>query len=225
MLNKQKGDMYGFVTHTWNPIRGKCPHNCPYCYMISFWKIMKSEKQELVDKELKAELGEDKFIFVGSSTDMFAKDVPDSWIKEVLRQCNAYPKNKYLFQSKNPLKMFSYEDMMGVGAVLGTTIETNRDTNCDAPNPVERYVEFTRDLAPTHKKMVTIEPIMDFDLDVMVKWFKDMNPTWVNIGADSKGHKLPEPSPEKVKALINELEKFTNVKIKKNLKRIMGDAT
>jgi len=25
-LNKQKGNMYGFVTHTWNVIKGKCPH-------------------------------------------------------------------------------------------------------------------------------------------------------------------------------------------------------
>src|SRR3990167_1900105 len=31
MLNKQKGNMYGFVTHTWNPIKGKCSHNCSYC--------------------------------------------------------------------------------------------------------------------------------------------------------------------------------------------------
>ena len=26
MLNEQKGNMYGFVTHTWNPIKGKCFH-------------------------------------------------------------------------------------------------------------------------------------------------------------------------------------------------------
>jgi DNA repair photolyase len=32
-LNPSKGNMYPFVTHTWNPIRGKCPHDCSYCYM------------------------------------------------------------------------------------------------------------------------------------------------------------------------------------------------
>ena len=36
MLNKQKGNMYGFVTHTWNVIKGKCPHDCEYCYMKIF---------------------------------------------------------------------------------------------------------------------------------------------------------------------------------------------
>ena len=37
-MNKQKGNMYGFVTHTWNAIKGRCSHNCSYCYMIPFWK-------------------------------------------------------------------------------------------------------------------------------------------------------------------------------------------
>ncbi len=70
--------------------------------------------------------------------------------------------------------------------------------------------------------MVTIEPIMNFDLDIMIKWLKDIKPKWVNIGADSKGHNLPEPSKEKVESLIKELKKFTEVKIKPNLKRIIG---
>lgn len=26
--------MYAFVTHTGNAIKGKCKHECPYCYMI-----------------------------------------------------------------------------------------------------------------------------------------------------------------------------------------------
>ncbi len=215
-LNKQKGNMYGFVTHTWNPIKGKCSHDCEYCYM----KVWKQKPLRLVEKELQDDLGENNFIFVGSSTDMFAKDVLDSWIKEVLRACNKYPKNKYLFQTKNPMRMLSYEDMMHVG-VLGITLETNRDTNYNAPNPVERYAEFTSIKYPYHNKMVTIEPIMDFDLEVFVKWIKDINPKWVNIGADSKGHNLPEPSKEKIEILINELKLFTEVKLKPNLNRLL----
>ena len=31
-LNVAKGNMYEFVTHTWNPIKGICPHGCKYCY-------------------------------------------------------------------------------------------------------------------------------------------------------------------------------------------------
>jgi len=49
---------------------------------------------------------------------------------------------------------------------------------------------------------------------------KQVKPKWVNIGADSKNHQLLEPSKEKVSALIKELQKFTKVKIKDNLKRL-----
>jgi len=45
-------------------------------------------------------------------------------------------------------------------------------------------------------------------------------PQQVNIGADSMGKKLPEPSPQKVEELINELDVFTTVKRKANLKRL-----
>jgi hypothetical protein len=43
----------------------------------------------------------------------------------------------------------------------------------------------------------------------------------VFIGADSKHCKLPEPSEEKILKLINELQKFTRVVIKDNLKRLV----
>lgn len=43
----------------------------------------------------------------------------------------------------------------------------------------------------------------------------------VNIGADSGGNHLPEPSAAKVLALIEELVKFTTVERKKNLARLL----
>lgn len=30
-LNKAKGNMYEWVTHTWNPLAGECSHGCSYC--------------------------------------------------------------------------------------------------------------------------------------------------------------------------------------------------
>ena len=65
------------------------------------------------------------------------------------------------------------------------------------------------------------EPIFDFDLDELVKLVVTANPEWINIGADSKKHNLPEPSKEKIKKLITTLQLKTDVKLKDNLKRIM----
>jgi len=35
---KSKGNMYDWVDYTWNPIKGKCEHDCSYCYMKKFGK-------------------------------------------------------------------------------------------------------------------------------------------------------------------------------------------
>ncbi len=68
---------------------------------------------------------------------------------------------------------------------------------------------------------VTIEPIMDFDLEEMVELIKKCNPQQVNIGADSGNNHLPEPPKEKIFKLIEALSSFTTVKQKDNLKRLL----
>ncbi|OQA00447.1 MAG: hypothetical protein BWY70_00699 [Bacteroidetes bacterium ADurb.Bin408] len=69
---------------------------------------------------------------------------------------------------------------------------------------------------------ITIEPILDFDLDHFVNMLGlDFQPIQVNIGADSHGHKLPEPPKTKLLELISALESFTTVHQKPNLKRLL----
>jgi hypothetical protein len=71
------------------------------------------------------------------------------------------------------------------------------------------------------KKFVTIEPILDFDIDVLLDWIIHIDPEFVNIGADSKGHGLPEPSIEKVMQFIEELTGCgIEVREKHNLERL-----
>ncbi len=216
VMNKQKGNMYGFVTHTWNAIKGRCSHGCSYCYMIPFWK----SDVHLDEKELKTHLGEGNVIFVGSSTDMFAEDVPSEWIKRVLKHCEIYQDNTYLFQSKNPKRFTEFkEELMKLDCVLGTTIETDREDNLyNAPK--RSFRAGCMEELWMGRKMVTIEPIMDFNVSVLLGMLRNINPEFVNIGADSKGHNLQEPSNFKIANLIEGLAKFTKVNLKDNLKRL-----
>jgi len=69
--------------------------------------------------------------------------------------------------------------------------------------------------------MITIEPIMDFDLNPFIRKIKYNSPEQVNIGGDSGNNNLPEPSKKKILELISELEKFTIVVKKKNLNRLL----
>jgi len=207
MLNKVKGNMYSFVNFTWNPIKGKCSHDCKYCYM----KVWKQKPLHLVEKELKDDLSSGNFIFVGSSCDMFADDVPEEWIKKVLAHCRDF-NNKYLFQTKNPKKIYRFIELLPNNCVIGTTIESDINYHCSKSPFVEERIYWLSKI--DKPKMITLEPIMDFNLEPFVQLLKPCKPKWINIGSDSKNHKLP-------KALITELKKFTEVKIKDNLKRLI----
>jgi hypothetical protein len=172
--------------------------------------------------ELKTKLGNSKTIFVGSSCDAWASAIPDLWIKSMLIHCAESLGNKYFFQSKNPIRFREYSGYYPTDFMLGTTIESNYNllSDCHAPNVYERMKAMSaiNHLIP---KMVSIEPIMDFDLDVMLKWMQEIKPVFVSIGADSGNNHLPEPPATKVKALIDGLKEFTEVKIKDNLRLIL----
>ena len=224
-LNKSKGNMYPWITHTWNPIRGKCPHGCTYCFM----RDRDVGPLRLDGRALEDNLGSGRTIFVGSSTDMFAEKVPDEWILRVLKKCELHD-NAYIFQSKNPGR-FSHSirgaEMAGKfppRTILGTTLESNRELGVPAirgPWAWARAAAFMDCRLDDFKKMVSIEPIIAFDYEIFLKWIRDLKPVFVSIGADSKGHNLPEPQMGELDKLVIALREFTEVKLKKNLGRIL----
>lgn len=219
MLNESKGNMYSWVTHTWNTVKGECPHGCTYCYMKRWGK---QKPIHFDETELETNLGKGNFIFMGSSCDLFANDIPEEWISDTLEICRSFPGNKYLFQTKNPSHMDDFCSLLPSECSVCTTIETNRryPQMGKTPSPEDRsfWLWFMHE---SFKKYVTIEPIMDFDLDDMVRLIKECCPEQVNIGADSGNNHLPEPSKDKLLALIDELKKFTVIDQKRNLTRLL----
>lgn len=213
-LNVSKGNMYEFVTHTWNTVKGECFHDCSYCYMKR-WKNLKLIRFD--EKELKTNLGEGNFIFVGSSCDMWAKNIPEEWIQRTLEHCSKYD-NSYFFQTKNPENI--RRELIPNSSVC-ITLETNRyypEIMRNSPTPEQRVAQMR---LIKHPLYITIEPIMDFDLPEFVEMLKSCEPIQVNIGADSGGNGLPEPPQEKVLELVAELQKFTTIHNKVNLKRLL----
>ena len=222
-LNKSRGNMYSWTTHTWNPIRGKCPHGCVYCFM----KDRNVGPLRLDEKALADNLGSGRTIFVGSSTDMWANEVPGDWILRTLEVIDAHSEwaqNTYIFQSKNPARFFEFATKIRPRAILGTTLETNRRYSHPSPE-IHAPPAWTRAAAFLHlkkfRKMISIEPIMAFDFKEFLDWIRQIKPEFVSIGADSKGHKLAEPRPDELTDFIIALRSITEVKIKKNLHRLM----
>lgn len=209
--------MFDNITKTWNPVVG-CLHNCTYCWArrLAETKLKDVEryrdgfKPKLVEKELSKRFYR-QYVFVSDMGDLFGEWVPEEWITRVIDAIKESPSSNFLFLTKNPGKYLKYVKLYPENLVLGATIETNRNYPVsEAPTPAERYKAIME--LPYTNKLVSIEPIMDFDLETLVQWIRDIKPRQVHVGYDNYSKHLPEPSLSKTKQLMDQLSKFTRVK-------------
>jgi DNA repair photolyase len=219
VLNKSHGNMYPWVTHTWNPIKG-CKHACRYCYVKELeTRYQYNTSPRFVEGELKTNLGKGNVIFVGSASDMWGEWVSSDSIERVLDRCREFD-NTYVFQTKNPARFLEFVGRFPKKSIFGTTIEADRyiEQVSEAPD-IPCRVEAMKRIEGN--KFVSIEPILKFDLERLVRMIFQIQPSFVTIGADSKNHNLLEPNGEQVRQLLKRLGKFTEVRPKTNLRRLL----
>jgi DNA repair photolyase len=231
-LTKSRGNMYPWVTHTHAHLGGECPHECSYCYVGGLrwglpakyiWPI------RLLEEELGVNYGSGRTIFIEHCNDLFAELVPSVFILAILRHCKSYP-NTYVFQTKNPARLVRhFLEELPAQCIVGATIESDRhfpEIMGHAPPPSERCAAMVSLgwRAPHLRTFVTCEPILDFNEPILLRWLHDIGPEFVNIGADSKRHGLPEPPPQKIRDLVTHLpiHGVRDVRIKSNLSRLIG---
>lgn len=225
LMNSEKGrKMFTIVSETWNPVTG-CLHDCTYCWArkLALTKLRNSLryrdgfKPRLNIEEFKKSF-KGGVVFVSDMGDLWGEWVPDDWIRRVLSHIRKFPNTWFLFLTKNPQRYLDFMDEIPANAILGATIETNRDIYfqetykpriSSAPLPSRRY-RAMRDL-DWSLKFISIEPVLDFDLDIFTKWIEEMNPFMVYVGYDNYNNKLPEPPLNKTLELMKRLEEFTLV--------------
>lgn len=212
---QNKNNMYSKSVKQWNPFAG-CQHDCIYC-RPSFQKQLKRQGKEKCINcyNFNPHIHSDRlnnslptttygqFIFTCSSGDIAY--CPTDFLEKIVLRIKKEPQKNFLIQSKNPQTFNRIE--FPNNAILGTTLETNKDdlyeSISQAPKPSKRYQDF---LEVKHTvKMVTIEPIIEFDEEVMIAWIQAINPCMVWVGYDSRKNHLPEPPLEKVKSLYWQL--------------------
>ena len=113
VLNKQNPESeggIGWCTHTWNPIKGLCPHDCKdadgksYCYARAIYKRFKLDPTiRLDEKTLNCRLPKKPSkIFVCSTIDIFASKVKDEWVQRIIEVAENNPQHTFQFLSKFP---------------------------------------------------------------------------------------------------------------------------
>ena len=210
----------GQRVRTWNPIVG-CNYLCHYCWArdLAQGRLRHLERYQdgftpkLVESELSKRF-RNGLVFVSSMGDAFGPWVPRPWIEAVLVVVRESPGATFLFLTKNPARYLEFLDIMPRNVILGATIETDslRPSISRAPTVDSRVCA----MASIHgfRKMVSIEPIMEFDHNSFVTLISDISPEFVYLGMDNWKHKLPEPELKKTKLLIFTLESFTEVRKK-----------
>ena len=123
----------------------------------------------------------------------------------------------YYFQSKAPECFNRYMDWFKANSdkvILLTTMETNRDEGYDkisqAPPPSKRIKDFLALDYP--RKVVTIEPVLDFDLGEFLDMIRALDDQlsleYVWFGFDSKNCGLPEPTEAKAQVFVDALQDY-----------------
>lgn len=202
------------------PVFRSCFYSCCYCAFQKFQKISKCQKCRAGENHTHLEVlkrtppktKESEFLTVGLSGDVSFMD--DMAFRSVISYCQRYSDRTFLIQSKNPEYFLKYLKWIPDNLILGTTIESNvlawvskdglesYDHISKAPLPEKRYEAMVK---LNCKKAVTCEPLLDFDLDIMLRWMKDIAPEFIYIGYNNHNHKLPEPSLEKTLKLITKM--------------------
>ncbi len=174
-------------------------------------------------KELKTDLGKGNTIFVGSSCDMFSENVSDFWISNTIEHCKKFD-NEYIFQTKNAKRMCQVNKFFPNKSRFIVTVESDIDYPehyNNSPKVKDRMFWF-ESMSQSHNSMISVEPIMDFNLDIFSTMLIHSGAVQVNIGADSGGNNLPEPSKEKLLELVKILQDVdVTVFLKDNLKRLL----
>jgi len=209
---------------TWNVFCG-CLHDCVYC-RVSFQRQLKRWGKRNCERcysftphiheERLSRIPSSKIVFVCGGGDIaFCPTSHMQKIVEAIAKHNIRcPHKTYYFQSKNwdsAKRVIPLLEAHGIrNAIILETLETNRDEAypqiSKAPPPTVRHETFTQ--LNYSRKVITVEPILDFDLNPLYEMIAEAEPEYVWIGYNSKPNlvELPEPDIEKVKQLINQLE-------------------
>ncbi len=183
----------------------------PFGFLPTFYRHRLDEPQK-VKKPSK--------IFVVSMGDLFGDWVPDEWIREVFRACEAAPQHKYLFLTKNPSR---YAQLNRTGILpegenywYGATFDhSNWSDKKGGHDPGDFYFPDIDD----RNTFISFEPLLrDFNIG-------GTGAKWHIIGAETGNRKNKViPKPEWVKHIVDYSHSSgIPVFMKNSLKDLMGD--
>lgn len=186
----------------------KAPY--PFCFDPTFHRYRLDEPQHWKKPGT---------IFVCSMGDMFGNWVPDEWITEVFRACDAAPRHRYMFLTKNP-KRYAELRAKGIQPPANSWIGTSVTTDAEAK---EQTFALSECWNVNANWFVSVEPLLE---PMSSEALEDLGAMqWVIIGAET-GNSKNKVIPERkwVDEIVDACAKVgTPLFMKDSLRELMGD--
>ena len=211
---------------TWNPFVG-CKFDCTYCWARRMAKRLANCNlcRNFVPHEHPERLSR-----IPSSNIIFVVDMGDisfasqEYRNQIAEAIIKHQKERiWFFESKNPKSLqiiYQRLELIADNLIFSTTIETDNyeitRKISKAPDPFQRAKNLA--LFPV-KKHVSIEPILPFNMQSLLKLIDLINPEIISVGLDNWNTGIPKPSIAEVEFLMDELQgKGYFVEDKSNIK-------
>lgn len=161
----------GTQGYSWNPIKGWCPGNCPYCYSHRHYKRFKLNRTiRLDEKELEApaKLKESSRIFVGSMIDMYYPPIKSDWIYSIIYVSHKAPHHTYITLTKAPyhLSYYDFPSNWWIGVTIDYFIYNDRS-----------LILFDYPTRGEGKRFISFEPLLSDMTEVIIEGID-----WIIIG-------------------------------------------
>lgn len=161
-------------------------------------------------------------IFVCSMADLFGDWVPDEWIEQVFKACEAAPQHRYMFLTKKPARFKKLRESgikLPNGCWIGTSVTRDAE-QADQYTGRTRYLSDNWDT--TAKWFVSLEPILERMSQNSIENLTAMH--WVIVGAET-GNRKSKIVPQKgwIDEIAEECKRCrTPIFMKESLRELMG---
>lgn len=161
--------------YTWNPIKGYCPNDCPYCYAHRMYNRLGWDKTLRFDENVLTyilTLKKPSRIFVGSMIDMYHHNIPRSWVECIIELSKKFLQHTFITLTKFPenLDYFIFPDNWWIG------ITVDGMTN-------EYRLHLADYFMGGNKRFISFEPILSATVTQIGIKYMD----WIIIGGKSPG--------------------------------------
>lgn len=194
-MNKTKIE---WCDYTINPVKGKCPMGCSYCYARRLYDRFKWNPEIRYDHEVffpLADLDAPARIFVGSTIELFGDWVEERWLNLIFKatQTSTLKKHTFIFLTKQPQNLpLEWPDNCWVGVTI-----TGQETWIE---DVKARSMLTQIKAKV--KFLSLEPLLR-ELKVSDGAFEETGINWVIIGQQTPVKKSTMPRLDWIKELVS----------------------